>query len=63
MGTQIKNSIGSCKACGIEFGRFGDIKAIGELLSREYLQQRGLTFKEGYRPTFTENGPPSETPS
>jgi hypothetical protein len=36
------DSIASCKACGAEIGKYGDVKAAGRLVGQEELHRRGL---------------------
>lgn len=36
------DSIATCKACGAEIGKYGDVKAAGRLVGQEELRRRGL---------------------
>lgn len=49
-------SIASCKACGAEFGRMGDIKALAMLLAKEELRKHGLKPEDDTNVVYTEGG-------
>ena len=36
------SSIATCKSCGAEIGRYGDVKAVGRLVGQEEMRRRGL---------------------
>lgn len=36
------NSIATCKACGAEIGKYGDVKAAGRLVGEQEMRRRGL---------------------